>query len=53
MDFITTSTTSTTTIYRLTDEALNLINFNYQFWTLAVCIIMGFCVVFLVLNIFD
>lgn len=53
MDFIIATTTATSTIYRLTDEALNLLNFNYQFWTFVVCVALGFAVIFLVLNIFD
>jgi hypothetical protein len=53
MDIIIATTTATSTIYRLTDEALNLINFNYQFWTFIVCVFIGFCVIYLVLNIFN
>lgn len=51
MDFIIATTTATSTIYRLTDEALNLLNFNYQFWTLFVCAAFGFATIFLVIKI--
>jgi len=53
MDIITATTTATSTVYRLTDEALDLINFNYQLLVFFACIFIGLGVLFIVLNIFD
>ena len=53
MDIIIATTTATSTIYRLTDEALNLLNFNYQFWTLVVCAAFGLGMTFLIIKIFE
>lgn len=52
MDIITATTTATTTIYRLTDTGMDLINFLIQFQTLAVALLAGLIVFIAVILIF-
>lgn len=53
MDILTSATTSTTTIYSLTDNALNLINFQVQLSVFFMVIVVSLLVTQIVWKIFD
>lgn len=52
MDFLTATTTATSTIYRLTDNALDLINFFSQLGVFFGSVIVGLLVVVIGLELF-
>ena len=52
MDIITATTTATSTIYRLTDSGMDLINFFFQFLIFCVALLAGLVITILVILIF-
>ena len=52
MDIITATTTATSTIYRLTDNGMDLINFFAQLLTFSVALLAGLMIFKAVILIF-
>jgi hypothetical protein len=52
MDIITATTTATTTIYRLSDTGMDLINFFVQFQTITVALLAGLIMFIVMILIF-